>query len=283
MNADTLGSLAVTCALIAGLTIAGLVLVRFFATRAIRLIETMKHLRQARQQQLITFVYIAQWGASVLIVGAAVLMFLSTFGVDISPIIASVGVVGLGLSLGAQSFIKDLVGGVLILLENHFVVGDTIQVGDVAGQVEQLTLRATYVRDLNGNLVVVPNGEMRIVVNQTKDWSRAVVDVAVANEVDLDRVMDLLNQLVEGLAHDPAFKPQIVDAPQVIAPLSQVDWAITARILVKTQPGKQWGVSRELRKRVADAFAKEGIATPYPRQEVALRGLEGESIHSIGE
>jgi len=282
MNADTFRSLVVTSVLIVGLTILGLVLVRLLAKRATRLIETMGHLRQARQQQLITFVHIAKWSTSLLIGGVAVLMLLSTFGVDISPIIASVGVVGLGLSLGAQSFIKDLLGGVLILLENHFVVGDTIQVGNVAGQVEQLTLRATYVRDLNGNLVVVPNGEIRIVANQTRDWSRAVVDVAVANDVQLDRIMDILNQLAEGLSQDPTFGPQILDVPQVLAPLSQVDWAITARIVLKTQPGKQWGVSRELRKRVGDAFAREGIATPCPRQEVALRGLEGASIHSIG-
>ncbi len=270
MGDDTLTSLVVTSALIVALTVVGLAFVQFLAKRAIRLIQAMKHMREARRQQLVTFVQIARWGANLLIAGSAVLMLLSTFGVDISPIIASVGVVGLALSLGAQSFIKDFIGGVLILIENQFVVGDTIQIGDVSGQVEQLTLRATYVRDVNGNLVVIPNGEVRVVANQTRDWSRALVDVAIANEEDLSRVVALLNKLAEELAQDLTFGPQILEPPQVLAPLSLVDWAVTVRVMAKTQPGKQWGISRELRKRIGEAFASEGIATPCPRQEVTV-------------
>ena len=129
---------------------------------------------------MVTFVQILRWGADVLIVGSALLMLLSTFGVDITPLLASVGVAGLAVSLGTQSLIKDLIGGFLILAENQYAVGDSIQVGNVSGNVERITLRATYVRDINGYLHIVPNGEVRIVANQTKGWSRALVDVGVA-------------------------------------------------------------------------------------------------------
>ena len=129
---------------------------------------------------MITFVQILRWGADVLIVGSAPLMLLSTFGVDITPLLASVGVAGLAVSLGTQSLIKDLIGGFLILMENQYAVGDSIQVGNVSGNVERITLRATYVRDINGYLHIVPNGEVHIVANQTKGWSRALVDVGVA-------------------------------------------------------------------------------------------------------
>jgi small-conductance mechanosensitive channel len=275
MNGDSLASVMIKSGVIVGLTVLGLVIVQFLANRGARTVKTMKQLREARRQQLVTLVQIAQWGANVLIVVSAVLMLLSTLGVDISPIIASVGVLGLAASLGAQSYIKDVIGGVLILIENHFVIGDTIQVGNVSGQVERLTLRATYVRDVNGHLVVVPNGEVRIVANQTKDWSRAVVDVGITDDEDLERVLAILGNLVEELAQDPTYEPRILERPQVLGPLSQVEWARTVRVMAKTEPGEQWGVSRELRKRIGDVFAKEAIATPYPRQEVTVHGLDG--------
>lgn len=277
MNGDSLASVMIKSGVIVGLTVLGLVIVQFLANRGARTIKTMKQLREARRQQLVTLVQIAQWGANVLIVVSAVLMLLSTLGVDISPIIASVGVLGLAASLGAQSYIKDVIGGVLILIENHFVIGDTIQVGSVSGQVERLTLRATYVRDVNGHLVVVPNGEVRIVANQTKDWSRAVVDVGITDDEDLERVLAVLGNLVEELAQDLTYEPLILETPKVLGPLSQVEWARTVRVMAKTEPGEQWGVSRELRKRIGDVFAKEGIATPYPRQEVTVHGLDGKS------
>jgi small-conductance mechanosensitive channel len=119
-------------------------------------------------------VQVLRWVADIAIAVIALLMLLRTFGVDITPLLASVGVAGLAVSLGAQTLINDLIGGVLILIGNQYVVGDTIKVGDVSGAVERLTLRVTYIRDVNGSLFVVPNGEVRIVGNMTKEWSRAL-------------------------------------------------------------------------------------------------------------
>jgi small-conductance mechanosensitive channel len=249
----------------------GLAITQIVGRRVARLVHTMKRLRKLQRQQLLTFVQILRWIAGVLIVGAGLLMLLSALGLDITPVLAGAGVAGLAISLGAQTLFKDLIGGMLVLVENQYVVGDTIQVGDVSGQVERLTLRATYVRDLDGSLHVVPNGEVRIVSNRTRDWSRAIVDVGLAYEEDIGRVSGVLEAAVEAFAEDPAFAGDLLETPQVLVPLGLGDWAYTARVMVKTRPGKQWAVARKLREHVLAGCEREGITLPYPRQEVWVR------------
>ena len=129
-------------------------------------------------------------------------------------------------------------------------------------------MRATYIRDIGGKLHLVPNGDVRVVSNVTRDWSRALVDIGVAYEENLERVTDVLNQAAQQFADDPAFAPQLLEPPKVIAPLSLGDWAVTVRVMIKTLPGKQWGVATELRKRILAVCERESIALPYPRQEV---------------
>jgi small conductance mechanosensitive channel len=138
----------------------------------------------------------------------------------------------------------------------------------VAGQVERLTLRATYVRDVNGYLHIIPNGEIRIVGNMTREWSRALVDIGVAYEENVDRVRLVLEEVAAAFAQDPMFGSYVLEPPQVIAPFSLGDWAWTARVLVKTQPGKQWQVAPDLRRYILAACEREGVTLPYPRQEV---------------
>ena len=262
--------------LILALMALGLVIVQLVGRRVLQSVQGMKHFREARRQQLMTLVQILRWVADVVIVVIALLMLLSAFGVDITPLLASVGVAGLAVSLGAQTLIKDLIGGVLILMENQYVVGDAIKVGDVSGAVERLTLRATYIRDINGLLYVVPNGEVRIVGNMTKEWSRALVDVGVAYEEDMDRALHVLEQAAGTFAEDPEFGPLLLEPPKVLGPLSLGDWAFTVRFVAKTQPGKQWAVARELRKQILTACEREGITLPYPRQEVWVRTLSSD-------
>jgi small conductance mechanosensitive channel len=166
--------------------------------------------------------------------------------------------------------VKDLIGGFLIVLENQYSVGDVIQVGDVSGEVERMTLRTTQVRDLNGRLHVVPNGEVRIVANLTKEWSGALLDVGVAYEENLDRAMRVLEEAADVFAQDPEFGPLLLETPRVLGVNSLGDWAVTVRMLVKTQPGKQWRVTRELRRRILAACERENVTLPYPRQEILL-------------
>jgi small-conductance mechanosensitive channel len=272
MGLDSLASPLISSALVVVLAALGLAIVHFFARRVQRVVRSAGGVDEERRQQIDTITRMVRWAADVLIVVAALLMLLSAFEVDIAPLLASVGVAGLALSLGAQTLIKDLIGGFLVLVENQYAVGDVIRAGDVSGTVERLTLRATHLRDCDGRLHIVPNGEVRVVSNLTKDWSRALVDVGVAYEEDLDRVLRVLEGVAETFAQDAGVGPQLLDPPQVLGPLSLGDWAITVRVMVKTRPGKQWEVARELRKRILAACEREGITLPYPRQEVWVRG-----------
>ena len=270
---NKLVGLVVDIVVIIGLAILGLIAVRLVSQRILERVRSTDRMQKGRQKQLETLVHVIRWVVRVSIIIVALLMVLSNF-VDITPLLASVGVAGLAISLGAQTLIKDFIGGLLILLEGQYTVGDVIQIGDVSGTVERLTLRATYVRDISGKLYVVPTGEVRIVANGTKDWSRAMVDIGVAYEEDLDRVLAVLEGVVEPLADDPDFGPQLLERPNVLGPLSLGDWAMTVRVMVKTETGKQWRVARELRKRILAACERENITLPYPRQEVWVRRLD---------
>jgi small conductance mechanosensitive channel len=201
------------------------------------------------------------------------LMILRELGLDITPLIAGAGVAGVALGLGAQTLVRDVIGGFLILLEDQFAVGDTIQVGDIGGAVEKMTLRATFLRDMEGTLHVIPNGEMRIVSNLTKNWSRAMVDLGVAYEEDIGRVVAALGKIGQDIYQDKELAPLLLEEPTVTGVEALGDWAVTVRIMVKTKPGKQWDVARELRRRVKESFEREGIEMPYPRREVLMRPL----------
>ena len=257
-----------------GVAILGLIAVQVLAKWFLRLLRATDDIPEERRQQIETLVQIIRWGVGVTIVGAALLMLLGTFGVPITPLLTGAGVAGLAVSLGAQTLIQDLIGGFLILLENQYAVGDVIQVKDVSGTVEQLTLRSTSIRDIDGRLHIVPNGDVRIVSNVTKDWSRALVDVGVGYEGDIDHALRVLEEVAETFSQDPQVGPELLEPPRVLGPISLGDWAMTIRVIVKTQPGKQWQVARELRKRILAACEREGVSLPYPRQEILVRHPE---------
>jgi small conductance mechanosensitive channel len=152
-------------------------------------------------------------------------------------------------------------------------VGDVVKIGDASGPVEKITLRTTQVRAASGDLHTIPNGEVRVVTNVTRGWSRAIVDLGVAYEEDIERVSAVLEAVVDGLVDDPTLEGRLLERPQVLVPLSLGDWAMTARVMVKTPPGQQWNVAREMRKRLLDACARENVVLPYPRQEIFARAL----------
>ncbi|MFC2015491.1 mechanosensitive ion channel family protein [Chloroflexota bacterium] len=192
MDADRLRYVVASAVLIVGLTILAVLLVRFAGRRALAWILGLGRVGEARRQQLVTVQHVVQWVLIVVLVVSALLMLRATFGIDITPLLAGLGVAGLAVSLGAQTLIKDVIGGVLIVAENQFAVGDIIQIGSVSGQVERITLRGTHVREVSGTLQTVPNGEIRVLGNQTRGWSGAIVDVGVAYEEDLNRALQVL-------------------------------------------------------------------------------------------
>ncbi len=264
--------------LTSGLRIAFILVVGLIASRWLRVLSArLERLiagaapTEDEAQRASTLARVTRSTALVTIAITAGLMIMRELGLDITPLIAGASVVGVAVGLGAQSLIRDVIGGFFILLEDQFAVGDSIQVGNISGGVEKMTLRATFLRDLEGTLHVIPNGEMRIVSNRTKDWSRAVVKVGVAYEEDIGRVMAALGDIGHDLYHDEEFAPLLLEEPTVSGVEALGDWAMTIRIMVKTKPGKQWDVARELRRRIKESFEQEGIEMPYPRQEVLMR------------
>lgn len=274
MEQNDLVNILASSALIVALTALGLLLMRLVRKRLLSWIQSLDTLTEDRRQQLATLIQLFHWIVAVVLVVSALFMLLGTFGVDVTPLLASAGVVALAISLGAQTLFKDFIGGLLIVIENQYAVGDTITVGSVGGQVERITLRATQVRALNGDLYVVPNGEVRILANRTRDWSRAVLDIGVAYEEDLDRALAVLTAAAEAFAQDPAYAADLLEPPQAMGPVALGDSAVMLRLMAKTEPGKQWGIGRELSKFVLAACEREGVELPYARQEVWLRTPE---------
>jgi small-conductance mechanosensitive channel len=234
--------------------------------------EDLAH-KSEREQRADTLAAVTRGAGLVMILLVAGTMILREFGVDITPIIAGAGVVGLAISFGAQTLVRDVITGVLILLENQFAVGDSVQVGSISGGVEKMTLRATYLRDLQGTLHVVPNGEIRILSNKTQSWARAVIDVDVSLRADLTRTLDVLRQVGQELASDPGLSPDLLEPPTVTGVEGLSDSAITLRLMAKVKPGQQWAMARAMRQRIKAAFDAAEIETPVPQREVLLQPL----------
>lgn len=206
----------------------------------------------------------------VLILGTALLMILTELNVPVTPLLASVGFMGLALGLGAQTLVQDVISGLFILLENQYMVGDTVQIGGLSGTVEEMTLRATIIRDVLGGLHIVPNGEIRIVTNKSRQWSRALVDVSIPYEEDLDLALQTLRSIGDALAEDEEYAPMVLEPPVVTGVEGLDDWAVRLRIMVKTQPDQHFAVQRHLRRQIHLTFEDKGLDLAFPRQEVVM-------------
>jgi small conductance mechanosensitive channel len=206
---------------------------------------------------------LAQSVLAVIITIITLLTILGTF-MPIGPILASVGVLGLAVSFGAQSLVKDVITGTFMLVESQFAIGDIVRIGDVGGIVEKITLRTVVLRDLHGVVHIIPNGEITRVSNLTKAWSRAVLDIGVAYKEDVDRVIAVLRELGEGFLQDPDFGALLLEPPEVLGVDAFADSAVVIRMVAKTLPMKQWEVARELRRRIKNRFDAEGIEIPFP-------------------
>lgn len=207
----------------------------------------------------------------VVVVTAAVMMILQELGIQIGPVLASVGIVGLALGLGAQTLVGDVISGLFLLLEDQYRVGDAIEVNGTIGTVEQMTLRVTSVRDVEGGLHFVPNGEIRMVANRSRDWSRALVDVGIAYEVEVGRAIATLEEIIQEMIDDPAVMPLLQDEPQVVGIEGLEDWQVRLRVTVKTLPGQHLEVQRYMRRRIRRVFMERGLELASPRQEIIIR------------
>ena len=208
--------------------------------------------------------------ATVIIITVAVLTILSEVGINVGPLLASVGVASLALGLGAQTLVKDALSGFFIIAEGQYQVGDVIDLEGVTGTVENLTLRSTQIRDLAGFLHFVPNGEIRIVTNRTRDWSRALIDVGIGYDDDVALAEQTLKEIADMAQNDPVIGPVILEEPMVTGVEGLDDWQVRLRVMVKTLPNEQWGVQRFYRQQIKELFPVRGLTLPYPRQEVVL-------------
>jgi len=199
------------------------------------------------------------------IAGIAVLMVLGEFGLNLGPLIAGAGIVGIALGFGAQSLVKDFLSGIFMLIEDQFGVGDIIDCGEASGVVEALSLRTTRLRDVEGTVWHVPNGEIRRVGNKSQQWSRALLDVQVAFETDLAEATRVIKAAADEVWHDDAVGPSVLEEPEVWGVEGFGPTGITIRLVIKTQPADQWKVLRELRSRVKVALDRAGIGFGFQR------------------
>jgi small conductance mechanosensitive channel len=196
------------------------------------------------------------------------LVILNELGVNIGPLLAAAGIGGLAVGFGAQNLVRDVISGFFMLMENQIRVGDmvTLHAGgsQFSGQVEDVTLRTTVLRDLEGVVHIVPNGAIQVVSNRTREWSRAVLDIGVAYHEDVDRVIGILQEVGAELAADPEFGPLILEPPEVLGVDAFGASEVTVKLTVTTRPLKQLLVARELRRRIKKRFDAEGVEIPFP-------------------
>ncbi|MGE5601601.1 MAG: mechanosensitive ion channel family protein [Nitrososphaerales archaeon] len=213
----------------------------------------------SRRARLATMLEAAVRTLQLLLLFVVVLMALGAVGINIGPVVAAAGVVGLAVSLGAQALIKDFIGGILILLEDQFRVGDVIRVQDAEGTVERISLRASNVRDAQGRLWVVPNGDVRFVSNATRDWARAVVDLNLELGADVNKAVAVLQAAMDRAALEPVLQDKLLESPVAEGYVGITDWAVQVRLKAMTQPGQQWLVARLLREWGLAALREAGV------------------------
>ncbi|MBA3894944.1 MAG: mechanosensitive ion channel family protein [Gemmatimonadales bacterium] len=203
----------------------------------------------------------------VVVFAIALLLTFNVF-IDIGPILAGAGILGLAVSFGAQSLVKDIISGFFILFENQFAIGDVIEAGGKAGVVERMTMRVVVLRDLKGVMHVIPNSEIKVVSNMTRGWSRAVLDVGVSYAEDVDRALAVVRDEAARFSTDKEWMTQLDGPVEVPGIESLADSAIVIRSLIKTQPGAQWNAAREFRRRLKIRFDHEKIEIPFPQRRV---------------
>jgi small conductance mechanosensitive channel len=231
---------------------------------ALKIDEEDPLVRRMREQRAQTLGSLFTNVVLIFVVTITVLTVLSVF-INIAPLLASVSVVGLAISFGAQSLVKDVISGTFILIEGQFGIGDVIQIGETGGLVEKMTLRTTVLRDLNGAVHIIPNGEIKQVSNLTKSWSRAVIDVSIAYAEDVDRVIAMLRSIADDFQNDAEWSMLLLEPPQVLGVENFTETGVTIRMIAKTLPLKQWDVSRELRRRIKLRLDQEEIQLPQSR------------------
>jgi small conductance mechanosensitive channel len=209
--------------------------------------------------------------ASLAIYGLAGIIIIAEFGVSLGPLVAGAGIVGIALGFGAQSLVKDVLTGIFMLIEDQYGVGDIVDLGDASGVVEEVNLRTTRLRDVNGTVWFVPNGEIRRVGNKSQQWARAVIDIGVAYDTDLTKAVEVIKEVIDSVWHDQLEHATVLEEPEIWGIETFGDSAITIRAVLKVEPGEQFATAREVRKRLKPAFDRSGIEIPFPQRTIWMK------------
>jgi small-conductance mechanosensitive channel len=208
----------------------------------------------------------------------AIFMVLGVFGVSLGPLIAGAGIVGVALGFGSQSLVKDFLSGIFMLVEDQYGLGDIIDAGEATGVVEGVGLRTTRIRDVHGTLWHLPNGEIRRVGNMSQEWARALLDIGVAYGTDIDEASGVILETATAMAHEEEYADLFLDEPDLWGVQNLGPDSVDIRLVIRTRPGDQWGIGRELRARIKKAFDANGIEIPFPQRTIWVRNDDGNAL-----
>ena len=232
-----------------------------------RLITEKDRIRESEATLRIkTLVKLFYWMGSLIIMGAILYMVLENHGFNVAPLLAGAGIVGLAFGFGGQYLIRDLINGLFILIEGQYRINDVVKINEYGGLVEDINLRITTLRDLAGRVIIIPNGEVKTVVNFTREYAQALLDIGVAYKENVDKVMDVIKAIGKEMQEDAYFGRLILGELEMLGVDDFGDSQVTIKFRIKTLPIKQWEVSREFRRRLKNRFDELGIEIPFPHR-----------------
>ena len=262
--------------LIVILSLIALKVARFLSVRIFML--SRKERDAEFQKRVDTLSSVIRYVLVIAILLVAAMMVMGELGIEIGPVLAAAGIVGLAVGFGAQSLVQDVISGFFILLEDQIRVGDVVQIGDKGGVVEKMTLRMVVLRDLAGNVHFVRNGQIQVVTNMTKEYGRYVFDIGVAYREDVDQVIEVVKEVDEELRSDPNFMSDILEPIEILGLDKFADSAVIIKARTKTKPIRQWAVGREFNKRLKKRFDEKNIEIPFPHMTLYVgQDKEGRS------
>ncbi|MFC2149204.1 mechanosensitive ion channel domain-containing protein [Candidatus Auribacterota bacterium] len=246
-------------------------LLRLFVSKFEKIITKKDVIREnERVLNLRTMMALFRWLGTIVILGLIVYLILESIGLNMAPLLAGAGIAGLAFGFGGQYLIRDIINGIFILLEGQYRINDVIKINDIGGLVEQVTLRLTKLRDLEGKVIYIPNGEIKSVINYTQEYAQALLNIGVAYKENVDRVMEVIKEVGAELRKDPHFKKLILDDLDMLGVDDFADSQVTIKFRIKTLAMKQWTVAREFRRRIKNRFDELGIEIPFPHRTLYL-------------
>ena len=247
-------------------------LIRRWSARLQEHLESTGNLvNRARAQRMATVAQLASAVLLIVVITVGIVTGLALWGIPIGPLVASLSVVGIAIGFGAQDLVKDVIAGMFVIAEDQYAIGDVVELAGVSGSVEEIRLRTTVLRDLDGSVHHVPNGAVRVATNLTHEYSRVVVDLAVAYEESTDRAIEVIGDIAAALAADSEWSAALVEEPKVLGVDALDDSGVVIRVLFATDPDLRWQVKREFLRRAKNGLDAEGIEIPYPHVTVNRR------------